>query len=146
MTHEIERTGMMDNKISNWKHDVANNFPIFLVFLYFVTKKYRFFFLVRWVGLGGVGLGLFLAKIWKKRSCHEWRIKYATKNHLLEAFWGANKIFLVILRPYTCGDFLKIRWVKNAKKHLLELFGVRTRFFWIFWGRTIVVICSKWYE
>ena len=50
---------------------MANNFPIFLVFLYFVTKKYRFFFLVRWVGLGGVGLGLFLAKIWKKRSCHE---------------------------------------------------------------------------
>ena len=44
---------------------MAKNFAIFLVFLYFVTKKYRFFF-VRWVGLGR-----FLAKIWKKRSCHE---------------------------------------------------------------------------
>ena len=55
MTHEIERTGMMDIKISNGKRYLAKNFPIFLVFLYFVTKKYRFFFWfdgLDWVGSG----------------------------------------------------------------------------------------------
>ena len=30
--------------------------------------------------------------------------------------WGPDTIFFDILRPYTCGDFLKMIWIKIAKQ------------------------------
>ena len=71
----------------------GKEFSYFFGFLVFRNQKAPFLFLVRWVGLGRVGLGLFLAKIWKKRSCHEWRIKYAKKKSSTWCVLGCEQDF-----------------------------------------------------
>jgi len=123
--------------------------------LYFVTKKYRFF-LVRWVGLGGVGLGRFLAKIWKKRSCHEWKnplvhyqfieiLKWVSKAFIDSAFQsgiraaGRSKMALlagrnfdtkhvIILGPDATGSFPS----KNSEKQFRSFSPKNSDFFFIF--------------